>query len=56
MQQRLTALLVNPQAVHLHLDLSSNLHLCFCHEIQIITEKAAKFIHIRQKNRIVADL
>jgi hypothetical protein len=49
MQQRSSALLVNPQAVHLHLDLSSNPYLCFRHKTHIITEKAAKFIHRSQE-------
>ncbi len=48
MQQRLTALLVNPQTVHLHLDLFLQLHLCFLqhldikHRINIIKEHAVK--------------
>jgi hypothetical protein len=48
MQQRSTALLVNPQAVHLHLDLFLQLHLSFLllldikHRINIIIEHAAK--------------
>ncbi len=48
MQKRSTEPLVNPQAVHLHLDLFLQLNLCFLqlldikHRINIITEQAAK--------------